>query len=76
MHCNKNTREEVKNLVCNFDNPNDVREMEILTHALNAQEEELKRTEKQEQQLQELKKYIDAKDKKLNYLLYPIKISI
>ena len=39
LHCNKNTREKLKTLVCNFDNPDDVCEMERLTHALNAQEE-------------------------------------
>ena len=76
LYSNEKTREEVKNLVCNFDNSDDVRKMERLTHALNGQEEELKIMEKQEQQLQELKKYIDAKEKKLNYLLNLIKINI
>ena len=73
MNCNGKTGEEVKNLVRNFDNPDDVREMERLTHALNTQEKYLKMAEKQEQQLQELKKYIDAKEE-LNYLLNLIKI--
>ena len=69
MYSNEKTRAKTKNLVCNFDNSDDVREMERLTHALNGQKEELKIMEKQEQQLQELKKYIDAKEEKLNYLL-------
>ena len=43
LHCNEKTREEAKNLVCNFDNPDDVREMERFTRALNGQEEDLKR---------------------------------
>ena len=76
LHCNEKTREEAKNLVCNFDNPDDVREMERFAYALNAQKEELKRIEKQEQQLQEIEKYIDAKEEKLNYLLNLIKILI
>ena len=74
VHCNGKTREEAVNLVCNFDNSDDVREMKRLTHALNAQKKKkyLKMAEKQEQ---ELKKYIDAKEEKLNYLLNLIKIS-
>ena len=56
--------------VYNFDDPDDVCEMERRhTDILNAQEEKLKRMEKQEQQLQELKKYIDAKEEKLNDFL-------
>ena len=74
LHCIEKTREEAKNLVCNFDNPDDIREMERFIHAFNAQKEELKRIEKHEQQLQETKKYIDAKEEKLNYLLNLIKI--
>ena len=56
VHCNGKTREEAKNLVCNFDNPDDVREMERFTHALNAQDRDFKIIEKQLLQLQELKK--------------------
>ena len=37
VHCNGKTIEEAINLVCNFDNSDDVREMKRLTHALNAQ---------------------------------------
>ena len=76
MYSNEKTRAKAKNLDCNFDNPDNVREMERLTHAFNAQKEELKIREKQEQQLQELKEYIDAKEKKLNYLLNLIKTKI
>ena len=74
LYSNENTRKEVKNLVCNFDNSNDVRKMERLTHALNAQEGELEIYEKIEEKLKEFKKYIDEKEEKLNYLLNLIKI--
>ena len=74
LYPNENTRKEVKNLVCNFDNSDDVRKMERLTHALNAQEGELKIYEKIEEKLKEFKKYIDEKEEKLNYLLNLIKI--
>ena len=76
VHCNEETKEEAKNVVCDFDNPDDVREMERLTHALNAQEKSLKIAEKQLLHLKELKKYIDEKEKKLNDFLDIIKPKI
>ena len=75
-HFNGKTKEEVKNLVCNFDNPDDVREMEKLTHALNLHDTYSKIIKKQLLHLQELKKYIDLKEEKSNEFLDLIKPKI
>ena len=42
LHCNGKTKEKVKNLVCDFDYPDDAREMERLTRGLNLQDIDLK----------------------------------